>query len=119
MAVFGLPKALGLPGLLADPRPWLAAAAFLILLATFRIGRITRIGRIRVTPLRLAALAIASPVLAFPLAEGITDPPVIALTCLALALLIRFGGDSWRQAVVLGVVFAMKYTAWPALAVRS
>jgi hypothetical protein len=25
MAVFGLPKALGLPGLLADPRPWLAA----------------------------------------------------------------------------------------------
>ena len=30
--------------------------------------------------------------MAFPLAEGITDPPVIALTCLALALLIRYGG---------------------------
>ena len=117
MAVFGLPKALGLPGLLADPRPWLAAATFLILLATFKISRITRIGRIRVTPLGLAALAICSPVLAFPLAEGITDPPVIALTCLALALLIRFGGDGWRPAVVLGVVCAMKYTAWPALAV--
>ncbi len=117
MAVFGLPKALGLPGLLADPRPWLAAATFLILLATFKISRITSIGRIRVTPLGLAALAICSPVLAFPLAEGITDPPVIALTCLALALLIRFGGDSWRPAVVLGVVCAMKYTAWPALAV--
>ena len=26
MAVFGLPKALGLPGILGDPRPWLAAA---------------------------------------------------------------------------------------------
>jgi hypothetical protein len=55
--------------------------------------------------------------MAFPLAEGITDPPVIALTCLALALLIRFGGGSWQPAVVLGVVCAMKYTAWPALAV--
>jgi hypothetical protein len=117
MAVFGLPKALGLPGLLADPRPWLAAATFLILLITFRISGITRIGRIRVTPLGLAALAVSSPVLAFPLAEGITDPPVIALTALALALLIRVGGGGWRPAVVLGVVCAMKYTAWPALAV--
>ena len=117
MAVFGLPKALALPGLLADPRPWLAAATFLILLATFRISGISRIGRIPVTPLGLAALAVCSPVMAFPLAEGITDPPVIALTCLALALLIRFGGADWRPAVVLGVVCAMKYTAWPALAV--
>jgi hypothetical protein len=117
MAVFGLPKALGLPGLLADPRPWLAAVTFLILLAAFRISRISRIGDIPVTPLGLAALAISSPVMAFPLAEGITDPPVIALTCLALALLIRFGGSGWQPAVALGVVCAMKYTAWPALAV--
>ena len=119
MAVFGLPKALGLPGLLADPRPWLAAATFLLLLAAFRISRISRISRIGdipVTSLGLAALAISSPVMAFPLAEGITDPPVIALTCLALALLIRFGGG-WQPAVALGVVCAMKYTAWPALAV--
>jgi len=28
---------------------------------------------------------MASPVIAFPLALGVTDPPVIALTCLALA----------------------------------
>jgi hypothetical protein len=116
MAVFGLPKALGLPGLLADPRPWLAAVTFLLLFAAFRISRISRIGDIPVTPLGLAALAICSPVMAFPLAEGITDPPVIALTVLALALLIRFGGG-WRPAVALGVVCAMKYTAWPALAV--
>jgi hypothetical protein len=117
MAVFGLPKALGLPGLLADPRPWLAAVTFLLLLAAFRISGISRIGDIPVTPLGLAALAISSPVMAFPLAEGITDPPVIALTCLVLALLIRFGGSGWQPAVALGVVCAMKYTAWPALAV--
>ena len=116
MAVFGLPKALGLPGLLADPRPWLAGVTFLILLAAFRISGIKRIGDTPVTSLGLAALAISSPVMAFPLAEGITDPPVIALTCLALALLIRFGGG-WQPAVALGVVCAMKYTAWPALAV--
>jgi hypothetical protein len=117
MAVFGLPKALGLPGLLADPRPWLAAVTFLLLFAAFRISRITRIGDIPVTPLGLAAFAVSSPVMAFPLAEGITDPPVIALTCLALALLIRFGGTGWQPAVALGVVCAMKYTAWPALTV--
>src|SRR5215469_10969768 len=37
MAVFGLPKALGLPGILGDPRPWLAAVTFALLYATFRI----------------------------------------------------------------------------------
>ena len=58
--------------------------------------------------------------MAFPLAMGITDPPVIALTCLTLAMLARRGGAgrrTWQAAMVLGVVCAMKYTAWPALAV--
>src|SRR5215469_11608313 len=104
MAVFGLPKALGLPGILGDPRPWLAAATFLLLYATFRV--ITRRG----AALALAAVAIASPVMAFPLAMGITDPPVIALTCLALAVVTRSRGDRWPTGVVLGVVCAMKYT---------
>jgi hypothetical protein len=72
------------------------------------------------------------PVMAYPLTMGITDPPVIALTCLALALLARAdrgtgadrapaGGALARDAVlaalVLGVACAMKYTAWPALAI--
>ena len=114
MAVFGLPKALGLPGILGDPRPWLAAATFGLLFATFRITA----GR-RGLALGLAAVAVSSPVMAFPLAMGITDPPVIALTCLALALLTRMRGDSWQPAVVLGVACAMKYTAWPALAVLA
>jgi hypothetical protein len=64
--------------------------------------------------------------MAFPLTMGITDPPVIALTCLALALLARgfrtSGGRAWSRdallaALVLGVACAMKYTAWPALAI--
>jgi hypothetical protein len=143
MAIFGLPRALGLPGLLGDPRPWLAAATFLVLALAFRaVGQ--------PAALRRAAFATASPVMAFPIALGITDPPVLALTCLALALLTRPAWPAltaraaltarsasaartwaavmaraalarrvWLAAVVLGVACAMKYTAWPALAVLT
>jgi hypothetical protein len=112
MAVFGLPKALGLPGLLGDPRPWLAAATFALVYATFLITV-----RRRRPAIALAAFFLASPVLAFPLAMGITDPPIIALTCLALAMLTRARAGLWQAAVVLGAACAMKYTAWPALGV--
>jgi hypothetical protein len=89
-----------------------------------------------------AAFWLACPVMALPLTMGITDPPVIALTCLALALLARGFGlarglgqpkgagsngagskgrvrsrDMTAAALVLGVACAMKYTAWPALAI--
>jgi hypothetical protein len=135
MAVFGLPRALGLPGLAGDPRPWLAVDTFVLLAAAFRIalGERAWTGR----SLRLAAFAVASPVLAFPLAEGITDPPVVALTCLALALLAgpaRAGAGrarsaarpgawlapgAWAAAITIGVACAMKYTAWPAVGVLA
>src|SRR5215472_17398430 len=103
MALFGLPRAAGLPGLAGDPRPWLAAATFALLAAAFAAARPRTTPapaagagagagagpagpgrRGRTAALGLAAFATASPVLAFPLALGITDPPVIALTCLAL-----------------------------------
>jgi hypothetical protein len=163
MALFGLPRAAHLPGLAGDPRPWLAAATFAILAAAFAITARTRAtsgpaapgrpgdtaagprapdraGAGRGAALGLAAFATASPVLAFPLALGITDPPIIALTCLALALLTRpapapapataarAGSGSWPArgcpglwpaALVLGTACAMKYTAWPALAVLA
>jgi hypothetical protein len=147
MAVFGLPKALGLPGLLGDPRPWLAAATFLLLLATFRVtnashaaardgtgrrnGMAPRNGAARrgeagrpvvgsstlpATAPGLAAFLLASPIMAFPLAMGITDPPIIAMMCLALALVIR-SRHLLAAAAVIGAAAAMKYTAWPALAI--
>jgi hypothetical protein len=51
---------------------------------------------------------------------GITDPPVLALTCLALALLARPAtGRVWPAALALGAACAMKYTAWPALIVLT
>ena len=58
----------------------------------------------------------ASPVIAFPLALGITDPPVIALMFLTLALIARPSG-LYRAAAALGVAAAMKATAWPAVPV--
>jgi hypothetical protein len=118
MTIFGLPRALGLPGLAGDPRPWLAAVTFLLLAATFSAA-------VQPGPLGRAAFATASPLIAFPIALGITDPPVLALTCLALALLARpariaaVARPAWLGAVVVGVASAMKYPAWPALAVLT
>ena len=126
MALFGLPGALGAPG---KTWPWLIVATFLLLYATFRVTLAPRAGGDRRAALGHAAFWLACPVMAFPLTMGITDPPVIALTCLALALLARAGraGTARRAkasrrdialaALVLGVACAMKYTAWPALAI--
>jgi len=135
MALFGLPGALGLPG---KTWPWLITATFLLLYATFRVthapasaptsGSEGRPG----DALGRAAFWLACPVMAYPLTMGITDPPVIALICLTLALLARAGRagpaghkpaaralprDAVLAALVLGVACAMKYTAWPALAI--
>ena len=131
MAAFGLPKAIGLPGLLGDPRPWLAAVTFIVLFITFRLttaaGREGRRGAaalhsaagyvaLPTTAPTLAAFLLASPIIAFPLALGITDPPIIAMACLALAL-VTTHRYVLRAGVVIGAAAAMKYTAWPALAV--
>jgi hypothetical protein len=120
MALFGLPGALGVPG---GTRPALIVVTFLLLYAMFRVLRVP--GR---AALGWAAFALSCPIIAFPLTMGITDPPVIALTCLALALLVRRPGIGDARAarrclvlaaVLLGVACAMKYTAWPALAVTA
>ena len=61
---------------------------------------------------------MSSPLVAFPLTVGVTDPPIIALTCLTLALAAR--GRFVRAALALAVACAMKSTAWavvPVLAV--
>jgi hypothetical protein len=66
------------------------------------------------------AVAVASPLIAFPLAVGVTDPPIIALTCLVLAWAGR--GKLVRAGLALGVACAMKTTAWavvPVLAVMA
>jgi hypothetical protein len=61
--------------------------------------------------------AVSSPVIAFPLSVGITDPPVIALLLVVIALAARPGRRSMWAGMVLGVASAMKSTAWPAIPV--
>jgi hypothetical protein len=115
MALFGLPGGLGLPG---KTWPWLIAATFLLLYATFLVTLGPREGGRRRAALGHASFWLACPVMAFPLTMGITDPPVIALTCLSLALLARGRhADTVLAALALGAACAMKYTAWPALAI--
>ncbi|HXT91036.1 MAG TPA: glycosyltransferase 87 family protein [Trebonia sp.] len=128
MALFGVPAAIGVPG---NTQTWLIVVTFLLLYATFRVMFGGRGGARRRDALGQAAFWLACPIMAFPLTMGINDPPVIALTCLALALLARHhragnghtgNGRPWSRdlllgALVLGVACAMKYTAWPAFAI--
>ena len=93
MAVFGLPRALGASGLFGDPRLWLTATSIALIWAAFTVAAPHR----RCEPCRhnttlSTVFLAASPVIAFPLAVGITDPPVIALMFLTLALIARPSG---------------------------
>ena len=117
MALFGMPKALGATGLFGDPRLWLTATSIALIGAAFMVAAPHRhCDSCRRNVLLSTVFFAASPVIAFPLAVGITDPPVIALMFLTLALIARPSG-LLRAAVALGVACAMKATAWPAVPV--
>lgn len=113
MDVFGLPRAAGISGVLGDTRIWVTLATIALVAAAFTVAaphRLRDCPSCRTRVIGVTALAVASPVIAFPLALGVTDPPVIALTCLALAWASR--GKVVRAALVLAVACAMKTTAW-------
>jgi Glycosyltransferase family 87 len=120
MELFGLPRSAGLSGVLGDPRIWVSLTTIALLAAAFAVMSPHKLrgcagcrGRVAL----LTSLAVASPVIAFPLALGITDPPVIALLCLALAWASR--GKLLRAALVLAAACAMKATAWAAVPVLA
>ena len=119
MAVFGMPKALGATGLFADPRVWLTAVSIALIWAAFAVAAPHRhCDSCRHNVMLSTVFFAASPVIAFPLAVGITDPPVIALMFLTLALIARPSGLV-RAAAALGVACAMKATAWPAVPILT
>ena len=120
MEVFGLPREIGFPGLLGDPRIWTSLVTVVALTAAFALvapGSIQDRNERRRWIAVLAAISVASPLVAFPLTVGVTDPPIIALTCLALALTTR--RQFLRAALVLAVACAMKSTAWAVLPVLA
>jgi Glycosyltransferase family 87 len=117
MAVFGMPRALGATGLFGDPRVWLTVVSIILIFAAFSVAAPHRhCDSCRHGILLSTVFIAASPVIAFPLAVGITDPPVIALMFLTLALIAKPSG-LYRAAAALGVAAAMKATAWPAVPV--
>ena len=118
MEIFGLPRSAGLGSVIGDPRIWTTLVTIAALAAAFAVVSPHRIRDCRQCRNRLAwltAVAVVSPVIAFPLSVGVTDPPVIALTCLTLALAYR------RRLVWAGLVLAlacaMKTTAWAVIPV--
>jgi hypothetical protein len=120
MELFGLPHAAGLHGVLGDPRIWTTLTTIVAFAAAFAVaaphpvrdcqGCRRRVGW-------LTAVAVASPLIAFPLSVGVTDPPIIALSCLVLALADR--GKLGRAAAVLAIACAMKTTAWAVVPVLA
>jgi Glycosyltransferase family 87 len=124
MALFGLPRTFFNLGLLTDPRVWFGAVFLLVFWLALRRGGAR-------DPGRWAILVAASPVIAFELAVGGTDVPMVAFLCLGFAYLYpsRRGttdsglpvlaelGQPVLAGLALGIGAAMKATAWPALLV--
>jgi Glycosyltransferase family 87 len=118
MQIFGLPRAAGLGGVLGDPRIYTTLVTIAALAAAFAVvspHRIRDCRQCRNRLLWLTTVAVVSPVIAFPLSVGVTDPPVIALTCLTLALAYR-ERLVWAG-LVLALACAMKTTAWAVIPV--
>jgi hypothetical protein len=109
MAVFGLPEALAGQGTLADPRVWFGVVFLVVFAVALKIGGAKDY-------LRWAVLVTASPVIAFELAVGGTDVPMVGFMCLGFAFLWRSRGEI-AAGLALGIASSMKATAWPALAV--
>jgi Glycosyltransferase family 87 len=114
MAIFGLPAAVGLQGIAGSPGLWMGITTAAILAAAFRVARPG-------SAMRCTVFAFGSPVLALPLTQGLTDPPVLALLCLAIACA---GAPKQRRgqlavAIALGAACAIKAIAWPALPVLA
>ncbi len=108
MALFGLPSAFPSLGPLDDPRIWFGVAFIIVFWLSLRYAGAR-------DPWRWTVLVAATPVIAFELAVGGTDVPMVAFLCLGFAYV-------WQRKPVLaglalGIGASMKATAWPALLV--
>jgi hypothetical protein len=108
MALFGLPRAFFDLGLLTDPRVWFGVVFLVIFWLALREGGAR-------DPGRWTLLVAATPVIAFELAVGGTDVPMVAFLCLGFGYLwVR---KPVLAGLALGIGASMKATAWPALLV--
>ena len=125
MTLFGLPSAAGLGGLAGNSGLWIALGTVVLLAAAFWIAVPHRgCAACRRDALLATAVAVASPVVGLNLAVITTDPPVLALIVLALALAARPEGTSRvagtvGSGIALGVACDLKSTAWLAVPVLA
>jgi len=138
MTLFGLPSAVGVGGLAGNSGVWIAVGTVIPLAASFWIAVPARGddppcpprrgNHQRYDALLATAVAVASPVVGLNLAVITTDPPVLALIVLALALAARpesaAGRTRWVSGitgagVALGVACDLKSTAWLAVPVLA
>jgi len=110
-----VPRAFFDLGLLTDPRIWFGVVFLIVFWFALRRGG-------AVNPGRWTILVAGSPVIAFELAVGGTDVPMVGFLCLGFALLYHKGRSASVTFAVLaglalGIASAMKATAWPALVV--
>jgi hypothetical protein len=125
MTLFGLPSAAGLGGLAGNSGVWIAVGTVIPLAAAFWIAMPhAGCATCRRDALLATAVAVASPVIGLNLAVITTDPPVLALILLALALAGRPPGTSRfagaiGSGVALGVACDLKSTAWLAVPVLA
>lgn len=111
MALFGIPQAVfgGHATAITDPRVGFGVVFLIVFAFALRIGGAR-------DHLRWTVLMTASPIIAFELAVGGTDVPMVAFMCLGFAFLWRPGREL-AAGFALGVASAMKATCWPVLAV--
>jgi len=106
MTVFGLPSAKRHDIVLTDARIFFSLATLLVSITA--LGLLDSNGRRKMRALQVLAIL---PTAALPLATGGDDMPVVAFLLLAMVLAQR--RQPFASGVVLGVVSAMKFTAWP------
>ncbi|HEX3947677.1 MAG TPA: glycosyltransferase 87 family protein, partial [Acidimicrobiales bacterium] len=106
MAVFGLPSDTHHPLRLTDARIFFSVVTLLVTGAALALCRAPTERRVRA----LQVLTVL-PTAALPLATGGDDMPIVAILLLAMVLAQR--RQPFLSGLVLGVVSAMKFTAWP------
>jgi hypothetical protein len=106
MMVFGLPSSLHAPVRLTDARILFSAVTLLVVLGALALIRAPNERKVRT----LQVLTVL-PTAALLLATGGDDMPIVAFLLLAMVLAQR-RRPGW-SGIVLGIVSAMKFTAWP------
>jgi hypothetical protein len=106
MTVFGLPASTTHPLKLSDARILFSLVTLLVVALALALCRGPRDPKLRA----LQFLAVL-PTAALPLATGGDDMPIVAFLLLAVVLAQR-RRPGW-SGIVLGIVSAMKFTAWP------